>query len=139
MPDQVPVLIGVAGLIDGEVFTLPADGTEVVVGRSRSCTISLRKAAAYLRTPRQDRDQDHDFNTVSRRHLRLTVSGTLATVEDISSNGTLLDGQPLSAPRQIDLAASPCLLRLGTREQVELRLLELDDPRLGAVPASLPS
>lgn len=130
MPDLVPVLIGVAGLVDGEVFTLPADGSEVVVGRSRSCAVSLRKTAAYLRSPNSARDQDHDFNTVSRRHLRLTVSGTLATVEDISSNGTLLDGQPLEEPRQVDLAASPCLLRLGTREQLELRLVELDDPRL---------
>lgn len=129
MAEQVPVLIGVAGLVDGEVFPL-ADGVEVVIGRSRSCTVSLRRVVNYLNAPQATRDADHDFNTVSRRHLRVTVAATTASIEDLSTNGTQVNGQALEGPQQIDLASGGCVLRLGTREQFELRLIDRDDPRL---------
>ncbi|MCK6489771.1 MAG: FHA domain-containing protein [Planctomycetes bacterium] len=129
MAEQVPVLIGVAGLVDGEVFPL-ADGVEVVIGRSRSCTVSLRRVVNYLNAPQATRDADHDFNTVSRRHLRVTVAATTASIEDLSTNGTQVNGQALDGPQQIDLASGGCVLRLGTREQFELRLVDRDDPRL---------
>jgi pSer/pThr/pTyr-binding forkhead associated (FHA) protein len=129
MAEQVPVLIGVAGLVDGEVFPL-ADGVEVVIGRSRSCTVSLRRVVNYLNAPQATRDADHDFNTVSRRHLRVTVAATTASIEDLSTNGTQVNGQVLEGPQQIDLASGGCVLRLGTREQFELRLIDRDDPRL---------
>lgn len=129
MAEQVPVLIGVAGLVDGEVFPL-AEGIEVVIGRSRSCTVSLRRVVNYLNAPQATRDADHDFNTVSRRHLRITMSGTTAAIEDLSTNGTQLNSQPLDGPQQVDLASGGCILRLGTREQFELRLVDHDDPRL---------
>lgn len=129
MAEQVPVLIGVAGLVDGEVFPL-ADGVEVVIGRSRSCTVSLRRVVNYLNAPQATRDADHDFNTVSRRHLRITVAATTASIEDLSTNGTQVNGQALEGPQQIDLASGGCVLRLGTREQFELRLVDRDDPRL---------
>jgi pSer/pThr/pTyr-binding forkhead associated (FHA) protein len=129
MADQVPVLIGVAGLVDGEIFPL-ADGIEVVIGRSRSCSISLRRAANYLNAPQTTRDSDHDFNTVSRRHLRLTITGTIASIEDLSTNGTQLNGHTMEGMQQIDLASGGCQLRLGTREQFELRLIDANDPRI---------
>lgn len=129
MAEQVPVLIGVAGLVDGEVFPL-ADGVEVVIGRSRSCTVSLRRVVNYLNAPQATRDADHDFNTVSRRHVRVTVAATTASIEDLSTNGTQVNGQALDGPQQVDLASGGCVLRLGTREQFELRLVDRDDPRL---------
>ena len=48
-------------------------GVDVVIGRSRSCDISLRRCAIYLKTPPAQRDNDHDFNTVSRRHCELMI------------------------------------------------------------------
>lgn len=129
MAEKVPVLLGVAGLVDGEVYLL-SDGVEVVLGRSRSCPISLRRAANYLRASPASRDNDHDFNTVSRRHLRLTVRSALAEIEDISSNGSFCNGEAMTGPMRIDLSLGPCQIRLGTREKLELVLLDPSDPRL---------
>jgi DNA-binding winged helix-turn-helix (wHTH) protein len=48
-----------------------------------------------------------DYATVSRRHARLSVGSTGATLEDLGSkNGTLFDGRPVTEPK---------LLRHGDR------------------------
>jgi len=129
MSDKVPVLIGVAGLVDGEVFPL-AEGQGVVVGRSRSCPISLRRVSNYLRSASATRDNDHDFNTVSRRHVKVTVAEGVAAIEDLSTNGTFCNGEQLTGSTRIDLGKGGMALRLGTREQFELSLMAPDDPRL---------
>ena len=129
MSDLVPVLIGTAGMVEGECFVL-GEAVEVIIGRSRSCDVSLRKTPAYLKTPSQVRDNDHDFNTVSRRHVRLQINGGLASIQDLSSNGTYCNGEQLVQPRKIDLRAGACSLRLGTRETFDLALLPKDDPRV---------
>ncbi|HEX3132857.1 MAG TPA: FHA domain-containing protein [Planctomycetota bacterium] len=129
MTDQVPVLLGTAGMVDGECFMLDR-GIDIVVGRSRSCDVSLRRTAVYLKTPPAQRDNDHDFNTVSRRHLKITVSGTTASVQNLSTNGTFFNGEPMREPQKVDLAVGPCTVRLGTRESFQLLLLPKDDPRV---------
>jgi pSer/pThr/pTyr-binding forkhead associated (FHA) protein len=129
MADLVPVLIGTAGLVEGECFLLDT-GIDLIVGRSRSCDISLRRTTAYLKTPAAVRDGDHDFNTVSRRHLRVQVSGGNASLQDLSTNGTFFNGEPMREQQQVDLNAGSCTVRLGTRESFQLCLLPKDDPRL---------
>lgn len=129
MADEVPALIGTAGLVQGECFLL-ADGIAVVVGRSRSCDISLRRTEGYLKAPPATRDNDHDFNTVSRRHLRIEVQAKAATIEDLSTNGTFCNGDQVKQNRSIDLSQGPCNLRLGTRESFDLVMLPKDDPRI---------
>ncbi len=129
MTDQVPVLLGTAGLVDGECFLLDR-GMDIVVGRSRSCDVSLRRTAAYLKTPPNQRDNDHDFNTVSRRHLKITIADSMASIQDLSTNGTFFNGEPMREPQKVDLATGPCTVRLGTRESFQLLLLAKDDPRL---------
>lgn len=129
MADQVPVLLGTAGMVDGECFMLER-GMDIVVGRSRSCDVSLRRTAAYLKTPPAQRDSDHDFNTVSRRHLKVTVTGDTAHIQDLSTNGTFFNGEPMREPQKVDLVAGPCTVRLGTRESFQLLLLPKDDPRV---------
>lgn len=129
MSTLIPVLFGSAGLVTGETFILP-EATEVVIGRSRSCPISFRRLPNYLRANPAIRDNDHDFNTVSRRHLRLTVSDGVASIEDLSTNGSFFNGESITQPLTIDLNRGPCTLRLGTREIVELALVPEDDPRL---------
>jgi pSer/pThr/pTyr-binding forkhead associated (FHA) protein len=127
--DLVPVLLGTAGMVDGECFLLES-GKDVVLGRSRSCDISLRRTATYLKTPPAQRDADHDFNTVSRRHIRLNVTDKTAHIQDLSTNGSFCNGEPMREPLNIDLSAGPCTLRMGTRESVQLIFLPADDPRL---------
>ena len=136
MSELVPALIGSAGMADGEVYVL-ADGIEVVIGRSRSCPISLRRTANYLRASPTARDNDHDFNTVSRRHVRVLVTGTKVDLEDLSSNGTFVGSETLSGRMTVDLSEGPCSVRLGTRERFDLQLVAKDDPRLaGKEPVS---
>jgi pSer/pThr/pTyr-binding forkhead associated (FHA) protein len=129
MAEMVPVLVGTAGMVDGECFVLDK-GVDVVVGRSRSCDISLRRTTAYLKTPPAQRDGDHDFNTVSRRHLRIQIAESLASIQDLSTNGTFFNGEPMREPQKIDLSAGACTIRLGTRESFQLVLLAKDDPRI---------
>ncbi len=129
MTDLIPVLLGTAGMVDGECFVLQRL-VDVVVGRSRSCDISLRRTTAYLKTPPAQRDSDHDFNTVSRRHLKVQITGSTANIQDLSTNGTFFNGEPMREPQKVDLAAGPCTVRLGTRESFQLLLLPADDPRV---------
>lgn len=129
MTDQVPVLLGTAGMVDGECFMLDR-GMDIVVGRSRSCDVSLRRTAAYLKTPPAQRDGDHDFNTVSRRHLKVTITDNTVNIQDLSTNGTFFNGEPMREPQKVDLAVGPCTVRLGTRESFQLLMLAKDDPRV---------
>ena len=138
MADTVPVLIGTAGIVQGESFVL-APGVAVVIGRSRSCDISLRRTAGYLKAPSDSRDVDHDFNTVSRRHARVEVGPGRARIEDLSTNGTFVNGDHLSGSIEVDLANGVCALRLGTRESFDLVLLPTDDPRLQGLQAVSPA
>lgn len=129
MTDQVPVLLGTAGMVDGECFMLER-GMDIVVGRSRSCDVSLRRTAMYLKTPPAQRDSDHDFNTVSRRHLKITITDNIASIQDLSTNGTFFNGEPMREPQKVDLSSGPCTVRLGTRESFQLLLVAKDDPRV---------
>ena len=84
----IPTLVGIEGLVKGSVFPIE-DGNEIIVGRSRSCDISLRKLESYKNMDPDDREKDHDFNTVSRSHIRIQViKENLVRCEDISTNGT---------------------------------------------------
>lgn len=116
-------------MVEGECFLLD-QGVDLIIGRSRSCDISLRRTTAYLKTPPAARDSDHDFNTVSRRHLRLLVTDASAALQDLSTNGTFYNGEPLKDLMKVDLNSGACTIRLGTRESFQLCLLERNDPRL---------
>ncbi len=131
MADLVPVLIGTAGFVVGECYVLD-EGADVIVGRSRTCDISLRKATAYLNAPPQVRDEDHDFNTVSRRHLRLQVNGGTGSLKlhDLSTNGSFVNDEPINQSREVNLTEGSFSVRLGTRESFRLTRLPQDDPRV---------
>jgi hypothetical protein len=85
---------------DGRRLLLP-DG-ETVVGRSLECRIRF------------------DDPSVSRRHLRLMVEGGRVTAWSLGSNGTLLNGAPITAPRVL---ADGDELRLGF-QRVRFEALE---------------
>jgi pSer/pThr/pTyr-binding forkhead associated (FHA) protein len=134
MGQPVPVLFGIAGLVAGETWLL-SQACDISIGRSRSCAVSLRLVAKYKSAPPESRDEDHDFNTVSRRHVKLVVGDGIATVEDLSSNGTLLNGQAITSPVTVDLRRGAAEIRLGTRETVRLELIDSEDPRLASLDA----
>lgn len=115
--------------MSGECFLLDRD-VEVVIGRSRSCDISMRRLPGYLKAPVASRDDDHDLNTVSRRHVTLRVRGTTAEVRDTSTNGTAVNGEAVRDRTTVDLASGAVQVRLGTRETFDLVLLPADDQRL---------
>jgi hypothetical protein len=123
----VLALLGVNGWVIGECHALGA-GDDIVIGRSRSCDISLRRSPQYLSKSRYDRDNDHDFNTVSRRHVHLTVmEADSVRVEDLSTNGTYVDDVLISDALDINPRESSVNIRLGTRECYQVKLLSDDE------------
>lgn len=131
MTDRVPVLIGTNGLVAGECFILN-DGADLIVGRSRSCDISLRRSDGYMKATSEARDSDHEFNTVSRRHTRLQVHESVVRVQDLSTNGTFCNDEPVQQSKEVDLKSGDVVLRLGTRESFQMTMLPKDDPRVAA-------
>jgi len=114
------MLVGVRGIVAGERFPLEP-GSELIVGRSPACEVCLSKCRGWVRLSEQERLADDDFNSVSRRHLRLAYHAT-GTIElhDMSSNGTFVDGQPVQRLLIRDLTAREYEIRLGRRETFRL-------------------
>lgn len=127
---KAPVLIGVSGHVAGEVFLL-RPGESITVGRSRSCTISLRQLKSWIQLSEEDREKDEDFLTVGSRHFRLTIHKSLsATVENLSRSGTRVDGKIVEREIHIpDLGDQTHTIEFGILEKFELLL---EAPRTSA-------
>ncbi len=137
MSAPIPVIIGLSGLATGEVFKL-GPAADVLMGRSRDCPISFQHFRAWLALSEVDRRvRDHFNNAVSRKHLRLITSGSLLTVENLSSTGTTVDGEVLEGSRTYDLGKAPIVLRLGNAEE-RFRAELLDEGESDRRIASLP-
>ena len=95
----VLTLTGTRGAAKGLSLSLPEG--EALIGRSRSCGLSLSKISATCRS-------------VSKRHavLRLGEDGKLE-IEDLSRHGTFLDGDRIETATLTDLAWRRHTLRLG--------------------------
>jgi len=114
------VLVGTDGFVDGEQFPLDR-GSTIVIGRSRSCDISLRRCPSWLAQDQEKRETDDDFRTVSRKHIRISYyDNSNIEVEDLSSNGTFVDGRRISRTVITDLRERSYELLLGTRERFRL-------------------
>jgi len=115
-----PVLVGSDGLVAGEQHLLD-QGQTVIVGRSRSCDISLRRCKAWLALDHDRRTAEKDFRTVSRKHARISYyDANNIVVEDLSSNGTFVDGARIDRIVITDLRERSHELVLGTREKFRL-------------------
>jgi pSer/pThr/pTyr-binding forkhead associated (FHA) protein len=115
-----PVLHGVEGFVQGEEYPL-SFGATVVIGRSRGCDISLRRCKAWLELDPEERDEQEDFKTVSRQHARISYTDAeTIEIEDLSSNGTFLDGEKIDHIVIRDLRERSRELLLGTREKLRL-------------------
>ncbi|MEZ6194420.1 MAG: FHA domain-containing protein [Planctomycetota bacterium] len=83
---------GTAGLFRGE-RTYCRLGQSVVVGRSRACDLSVARSDACLQLGREALDQHPSYRKISRRHIRITLlDADHLEVEDLSTNGTAVDG-----------------------------------------------
>ncbi len=119
MPEG-PILVGIEGFVQGEEYPLWR-GATVVVGRSRSCDISLRRCKAWLALDPQKRNEQSDFKTVSRKHVRISYADdNNIEIEDLSSNGTFLNGEKVSRVAIHNLRERSHELLLGTREKFRL-------------------
>ncbi len=117
------VLKGVAGIVKDESFTIET-GQDVIVGRSRSCEVSIKSCRAYSMMEPEARDKDEGLLTVSRKHLRIRfVQPDAVEVEDLSSNGTFLDGKKVEKITIKDLATKPYEIRLGRRETFRMEIV----------------
>ncbi|MBA3847856.1 MAG: FHA domain-containing protein [Planctomycetes bacterium] len=141
---KIPVLIGSTGMVAGEAFVLN-DPCDVVIGRSRSCEVSLQSARRYQALTDDERARLDDFNSVSRRHVRLTVIGARARLDNLSQAGTVCNEQRFDRVLDIDLACGPAVIRLSANESLTLALADKEQiaemlaktrPLPGADPAS---
>ncbi len=89
-------LRGLGELAEGQQVKLNL-GESIVVGRSRHCDWSLRRAPAYLKSDANGRNvirHDLQYNSVSRKHARISyIAPDMVEIENLSGNGTLLDGK----------------------------------------------
>ena len=92
----------------------------------------MRRADGYVKASTEARDSDHEFNTVSRRHTRLQVHESVVRIQDLSTNGTFCNDEPVQQSKEINLNSGDVVLRLGTRESFQMTLLPKDDPRVVA-------
>ena len=115
-----PVLVGVDGFVAGEEHSLEY-GSTVVIGRSRSCEVSLQRAGSWLALSPEERDAAKDFKTVSRKHARVSYyNANSIEVEDLSSNGTFVNGKRIKRLVITDLRERDYDVLLGTRERFRL-------------------
>lgn len=102
----------------GEGSHLPIRlGQTVVVGRSRHCDWSLKRTPAWLRSPDGERDevrQSMPWRTTSRRHCRIAyIAPDLVDVENLSANGTIVDGHRVDRIVLTDCRQRAHTIRLG--------------------------
>jgi pSer/pThr/pTyr-binding forkhead associated (FHA) protein len=118
--------MGTEGLVEGEVFRIN-QGENVVIGRSRSCDISLRKCFKYLALDPEERRKDRHFQTVSRKHLRLIFKEPdQIEIENMGANGTFIDGTKVDKVIITDVRFQAHDLLLGTREKFRLEWRETE-------------
>lgn len=107
------VVRGHGGVLAGTEHTL-ARGETLIVGRSRTCDLSLRNTDAFRH--REDAAKllmTKEFNRVSRVHceIRYREDGQVE-IRDLSRNGTLVDGERVGRRHVVRLG--------GSRAQIEL-------------------
>jgi hypothetical protein len=126
MPDLIPVLIGSTGLLAGESFLLTG-GAEYIVGRSRSCAVSLQRAPRFLALSENDQKTLPHFNSVSRQHLKISIKGVQARLENLSPYGSWCNEKRFDGVHEVTLSTAPVNLRICPSESFNLLLIDKDD------------
>lgn len=128
-----PVLVveGRGGLMEGVLRVVRHGGT-VVVGRSRTCHVSLRQTRAFLHHPRpRDVMKSPAFRRVSRVHCEIAhVGNGRVEIRDLSANGTLVNGKPAPRTLVVEPENAPVYVELGDPENGRLYLRMADPSRV---------
>ena len=105
---------GAGGLLDGVLRAVPP-GRTLVVGRSRSCHLSLRRTPAFRRLPDPLATMaSRAFLRVSRVHCEIAHVGRgRVEIHDLSANGTLVDDRRVSRSVVVDPGRGPVDVVLG--------------------------
>jgi hypothetical protein len=115
------LLRGVEGIGEGETLKINL-GETVFVGRSRRCQFSLKKTTGYLLAEDDRREEIRDslaFRCTSRRHCRIAyLSPDVVEIENLSPNGTIVDGHRVDRILLQDVRTTPHRIRLGARGDV---------------------
>ena len=104
---------GLGGLFAGVRRRL-GPGATLVVGRSRSCHLSLRRTSAFSHHPAPDRLLlSPEFNRISRIHCEIEhrADGSVE-VRDFSRNGTIVNGERVGRSRVLRLDGRRIVLEL---------------------------
>jgi pSer/pThr/pTyr-binding forkhead associated (FHA) protein len=120
MSAQGPILVGVRGVVEGEEYPLKY-GASVVIGRSRSCDVSLRDCKRWREAEEAGARPEEGSKTVSRKHVKVTFhdAGSIE-VEDLSSNGTFVDGKRIDRMVITDVKETRHEIVLGAGEAFRL-------------------
>lgn len=119
---------GRAGLFKGEQVTLRL-GQIVVIGRSRSCAMSLAKAPECLRIGKEAMERHKSYRKISRKHIRIClVNPDILEIDDLSTNGTVVDGHRIDRRVITGFAnrVDPVLVEFGEGEIVAIQRLPRD-------------
>lgn len=116
---------GVKGFLAGEEREV-AVGEVLVVGRSRSADFSVRKARKLVeRADAVEVMGTEAFLSVSRKHVRIHyMHPDLIEIQDLSSNGTYLDGRKVDCVAVTDLKQRSHILALGAVERLVIEFPE---------------
>ena len=107
------VLVGIAGVMEGELFPLEY-GKSVTIGRSRSCDISLRNCKRWDELEQAGNIPEETSKTVSRKHVKITFHNAASVeIDDVSSNGTYLDGNRIDRIVVTDVRETSHEVKLG--------------------------
>jgi len=113
MSAQGPVLVGTRGMVEGESFALEY-GKSIIIGRSRSCDLSVRNCRRWIEAEEAGTEPKDGAKTVSRRHLKITFhDANSIELEDLSSNGTFVDGKRIDRLVVTDVKETAHEITLG--------------------------
>jgi len=122
--ERVPTLVGARGHVEGELFPLEY-GKSLIVGRSRSADISLRRMPSYLEMSEEDLEKDTAFRTVSGRHFEITMYnvGSIEIV-NLSPNGTRIDNNQVDKIVLDDVEKEAHTVDFGANERFRIEMRE---------------
>ncbi len=135
---EVPTLVGVEGHVKDNEMTLD-QGKTIVVGRSRSADLSLRRMKAVKNMTDEEREDDHDLRTVSGRHFEITMYD-LGSIEivNLSPNGTYVDGKLVEKIVLDDVEEKSHKIRIGVCEVFRLEMRSCEDSGPDSAPEDPP-
>ncbi|MEE9392030.1 MAG: FHA domain-containing protein [Planctomycetota bacterium] len=115
--------LGQAGLFRGENAQICV-GQSLVIGRSRTCGLSVARSAACLRLGKDALEQHSSYRKISRQHIKVSLlSPNHLEIEDLSTNGTVVDGFRIDRRMITDFRSriEGVVVEFGDGEVVEFR------------------